>query len=408
MRRHILQRGFTLIELMVVIVIIGMLMALLIPAVQRAREAARRAQCANNSKEIATAIQGFALAKDRMPYLVTTLPGNPSANAVSTSQFITAGWVPQILAYLGRNDLYSIYQSNTSATTPGTVYVPTSAGQPGYMFIQYLDLMVCPSDTTKPMTAVSATTTGTSAAAQAPLSYAANAGFLDIVAHTTGGITYTPDCQENGVFFSQAASAMALPYQGVSGNSPQQTPIKTDMAYIAKYDGTGTTILFGENMDASYWAQFNGTNTAPVSFVPYDMVANTHYFEEPQGLLWENLPGQPGYVAPGTPTIGLNQGYNGMPPGQLEQLIGGMNGPPEGSIGRPSSPHPGGFHITFCDGHTLYMSQDVQYQIYAELMTPRGANARPPKFGPVVQGSMPLPLWQQWQTAPISADSLSP
>ena len=124
MRRQNLLRGFTLIELMVVIVIIGMLMALLIPAVQSARAAARRTQCNNNCKEIGTAIQQFALAKDRLPYLATTLPG--TTPAVGSTNYVTAGWVPQILPYLGRNDLYTIYNSNatsarrysTSAATP--------------------------------------------------------------------------------------------------------------------------------------------------------------------------------------------------------------------------------------------------------------------------------------------------
>ena len=159
MRRQNLPRGFTLIELMVVIVIIGMLMALLIPAVQRAREAGRRAQCSNNCNQVQSALIQYATAKDRLPYLATTLPANPVLNMGLPSQyFIASGWVPQILPYLGRNDLYQIYLSNTtSATDLGIGQRSRAAGPAGYMFIQYLDTLVCPSDTAKPMTAIAPT-----------------------------------------------------------------------------------------------------------------------------------------------------------------------------------------------------------------------------------------------------------
>ena len=94
------RRGFTLVELLVVIAIIAMLMGLLIPAVQRAREAGRRATCMNNQKQIGTAVTGYATSKDKMPPLFSPMPLSITAAGVPTS---AVGWVPPLLQYLEAN-----------------------------------------------------------------------------------------------------------------------------------------------------------------------------------------------------------------------------------------------------------------------------------------------------------------
>ena len=94
-KKPCLERGFTLVELLVVIAIIGILIALLLPAVQAAREAARRMKCANNLRQVCLASHQFHDAKQGLP------------SCRIRDRYAT--WAVQLLPYLERNDVFRLW-----------------------------------------------------------------------------------------------------------------------------------------------------------------------------------------------------------------------------------------------------------------------------------------------------------
>ncbi len=109
--RKVSRAGFTLVELLVVITIIGILIALLLPAVQAAREAARRAQCTNNLKQLGLGLHNHYEAYQRFP---------PGAASDSKPFGIGSGgygssWMVRILAYIEHQDLYEQWQFKTNS-----------------------------------------------------------------------------------------------------------------------------------------------------------------------------------------------------------------------------------------------------------------------------------------------------
>ena len=114
------RRGFTLVELLVVIAIIGILIALLLPAVQAAREAARRSQCSNNLKQIGLALHNY---HDTYGVFCAACTGTTSPwgdHYQSTYSYMT-GWV-SLLPYLEQGPLYD--QFTSPQTYNGQSYNP--------------------------------------------------------------------------------------------------------------------------------------------------------------------------------------------------------------------------------------------------------------------------------------------
>ena len=330
------RHGFTLVELLVVIAIIATLIGLLLPAVQSAREAARRSACQNNLKQIAVAALNHENTKNYLPSggWGIAWTGDPDRGFGSRQP---GGWIYSILPFSEEQSLYSLGAGQTGATrqaantqrvtTPvGSMYCPTRRSPSAYLW-------------TQPWTFVGTTTP----TAVGRADYAANGGS---VYHQTGelaGGTVTPPWTSAAAGGSQnagpadltkgsdAAAQAHFRKFAAATNGVVHCGSAVRMSHVS--DGTSKTILVGEkNVDpASYTdGSDGGDNEAALMGMGRDIVRWSRD--------WANAT---------------------LPPMQDKRSSANVN-----SFG---SPHSGGFGAAFCDGSVRSIGFDVDPTAYIAI-----------------------------------------
>jgi prepilin-type processing-associated H-X9-DG protein len=323
------------VELLVVITIIGMLVALLLPAVHAVRERARQTQCLNNLKQISLAAISHDSSRGQLPGFSQLVKRSTSEYAdvdydaaqrkftVITSTGNLANIAGMSWAAMLTNKLERGGDIWDGIVNPPDKNVP--------VLMPPLPVFICPSD---PEIGGQPDIAG--------LSYSANTGGWD--RNSSGAFLYTPPSQygdtiDNGVFMDLAEYER----NGVRGPVARVGAIK---------DGAGTTLMFAENINKTY---FTG-NTPQFGWLTGR--------EQQLGIVWV-VPTTGTAPVPGN-TINDQERING----NEAQLINFDPSYPR--FARPASAHGGGANVAFCDGHCVYLRDDIDYIVYVQLMTPNG------------------------------------
>ncbi len=282
---HPNRPGFTWVELVVVLLVVGLGLAVLVVMLNEGRCGPhRRATCVNNQCQVGRAILQRESYKG-FPGYVNRIGTHPDGS------HIVASWVVSVLPHLEQCTLSETWRSGKASQDADGDGIAD-----GYM---YLRLLVCPSDP-----AVQQTPGST------PLSYVVNCGRPG-----------DSDTLADGVCFNHDVDA---------------EPPTMSLDYLTTHDGASYTVLLSENIQAGRWTDTTEANL---------------------GMVWSRSPG---------------------PCSRINQCSDASDRPQDLKYARPSSHHPGGVVASFCDGHTIFLSDQVDYRVYQHLMIPDSSAAGVP------------------------------
>jgi len=367
------RRGFTLIELLVVISILATLASLILPAIQQARSVARQTECINHLRQLGVATQSFAVAhQERVPKLHAGVFNSSTQMWSDGSLQINYGsdtmpswkrvpWMVQLLPYTDSRALYDRLLAASNSLAP-----PNDTRT---LLQTPLVVFTCPDDPA----------TGTTGG----LSYVANAGVMTSCwpehpgpnGQTTPLFDHTIDANDwnfNSVHDQQDrlvsfATGVFWGEQGADG-------YQMTMNYIGNGDGLSHTLMYSENLQAQYWGGNDDTWQEAGSVLNYAFFAMT---PNPRTPCTHDTASPPMNTA----CFGISAGGGGDISTALNMVGGAYSAPgpinrdlaaAEGTQVRPSSLHPGGVNVIWCDGRATFLSDQISRGLYASLLSCAG------------------------------------
>lgn len=352
------RKAFTLVELLVVIAIIGILVALILPAVQAAREASRRMACSNNLKQIGLACHNFESARKVFPrsgeHLVKV-----GGNVLKTQCF--QGPLTMILPYMEQSNVFDQIDIRLRHNEGANASAAMLEAGPGATIKAYL----CP---TNPLRTKARDSQGFACSDYAGLPYVEISAAIASQAQIPEGrypTALTSDSYDLQYYTNYSASDPTI-----SSSKTFQLKTSAELQSIGKFDpywggaplaattdGTSNSILFYEDVGRS--EAMDGTGGPPNSYLdPIDGMARRHWrWSEPDN------------------TSGASKGVNNNK--------SPMNGPSTcpwryhdcGPNNEMFSFHPGGAQMVMADGSVRFLSETVDARTFFALGTRANAEA---------------------------------
>jgi prepilin-type N-terminal cleavage/methylation domain-containing protein/prepilin-type processing-associated H-X9-DG protein len=360
------RRGFTLIELLVVIAIIAVLISLLLPAVQSAREAARRIQCTNNLKQFGLAIHNYLNATNGLPSGVvfnSRVAPCSAPNFGSNCQNTT--WFVLTLPYIEGANLFNTFNFAIGSEGPMTLTgYPYAYQVNSTVLTTRIGFFQCPSDTEKTFDVASSTVgavlSGVPALSITKGNYGVNWGNTD----------YGQGQRGDSWFVSNPSTHRPSPFgynQGATG------PLTVSISSIT--DGTSNTLLLAELLQGAIddirgllWTDFPGSHSFVTRLGPngnVDFWAGSPYLDPAGGNTMDNLPTYGGSQAGTSPAnIGNGDLCDNQPVQGLACFSQGKEG---GCYAAARSRHPGGVNALLADGSVHFYKNTISLPTWVAL-----------------------------------------
>jgi prepilin-type N-terminal cleavage/methylation domain-containing protein len=343
------RRGFTIVEFIVALVIIGLLAALLIPSVQNARTPARRTMCQSNLRNVGLAVQAYATThRGAVPPLTGGFDLD-SSGAESGRSPHPAPWSVHLLPYLEQQALYDRLQVRRVEKS-------------GDLSMMAIESYICPDDP-KPN-------------GNGTLSYVANAGMMaselwnsaddrehraEIYDYGFNGYSEPPTDLDRSVAY---ATGVFWRY-GASGANASQPEVMT-LNYISQHDGTSQTVILSENRDTrprDPTANTGGWYSDATDDIAFSIPVAAQRIGTRLEVALCDQPDGVGTAGDESAALALVQELNSA---------AAINSPNGAGRPRPSSSHPGIVNMAFADGSCKVISERIALDVYVRMLSPAG------------------------------------